>query len=79
MRLEKVTKAGQIKINDLLVLKSSDGICLKKAKEIIRPGVTAASNGEEVVIRKKTNRYFITSMLLSGESWIKEAYIVREQ
>lgn len=78
MRTKLVTKAGQIKEGDLLLLRSEKGIQAETAKQVIRPGSTDESNGEEIVFKVKKNHYFITSMVLDGSSWVKEVQIVKE-
>ncbi|WP_299197001.1 hypothetical protein, partial [uncultured Amphritea sp.] len=78
-RFEKVISAGQIQQDDHLILHTKEGIITAKANEIIRPGVTDDSDGEEVIYNRKKNHYFITSMVISGQSWVKEVYIVKPQ
>ncbi len=79
MRLEKVIRAGQIKKGDLLIIREADGINAVTAKTIVRPGSTEDSSGEEVIIHKKKNVYFITDLLIKGLSWAKECFVVKEE
>lgn len=77
MNLEQITRAGQIQEGDPIILKTRDGIMSVQARTVIRPGVTDESDGEEVVYNRKKNHYFITSMVIGGTSWVREAHIVR--
>lgn len=80
LRLEHVTKAGQIQEGDnLIILDNRGGIHVEKAKVVIRPGVACDCDGEEIVIRKMRNIYFITDVYLKGKSWVKECHIVKAQ
>ena len=71
-----VDKAGQIREGDRLLLRSAEGIHTETAKLVIRPGNDSESGGEEVVIRMGKNHYFITNMMINGESWVKQVFIV---
>lgn len=80
MHLEKIVKAGQIKVGDTLMIETKEGVIRPaKALDIVRPGVTDNSDGEEIIIDRGRNVYFITSLLVEGSSWVKEAQIVRGQ
>ena len=52
------------KIGDMLV------IMTKKTKEKIACKVKGIVNGNEVVLQKSTNSYFIWDMYMRGESWV---------
>jgi uncharacterized protein with PIN domain len=70
-----VTAEGQIKQGDTLRIVGKNTLYDQEvtAKEII----TTCGN-EEVIINKKKNRYFITKLLLNGNSWAKQVVIHRK-
>lgn len=72
MQIEKIAKAGQVKEGDLLLIGTNDGVQEARARIVLNHG----TDREEVVIAKRSNRYF-TSMLLDGTSWAKDVRIVR--
>jgi len=74
MKLEKLKKPGQIKEKDLLLIVFNGSICVERAKEILNSG----TDREEIILVKKTNKYFITSMAIDGSSWAKDVRILRE-
>lgn len=69
-----LTRAGQIKVGDILIIDDGEEVKSYTAKIVINAG----TEKEEIVLRKKRNVYFITSMYLSGQSWVKDACIVRQ-
>lgn len=73
MQIEKIAKAGQVREGDLLLIGTNDGVQEARARIVLNHG----TDREEVVIAKRSNRYFITSMLLDGTSWAKDVRIVR--
>ncbi len=77
MELIRMTSVGMIQKGDILILNTTTGLIAETAKIVLQPAIAASSNGEEVVYRKKKNHYFITNLVLTGRSWIKEVYIVR--
>ena len=66
-----LTGFGQIKEGDRLHV-TFDGKRVKyKAKEVLNPGTIH----EEIIVNKKRNYYFITSMALNGTSWAKDVRV----
>ncbi len=67
-----VTAEGQIKKRDRLQIvgKSTLDDQIATVKEVI-----IVNGKEEIIIDKKKNRYFITSVLLDGRSWAKQVCI----
>lgn len=67
--MQIVTAEGQLKVGDEITIigKSTKDDQKTTVKEIIE-----ANGNEEVIINKKYNKYFITKMLVSGESWAKQ-------
>lgn len=72
--LERVTACGQIKQGDKLVLVVGYKGTLKIATAKM---VLCSGPKEEIVYQKRKNYYFATRLVLSGTSWVKEVYIVR--
>lgn len=68
-----VTREGQIKKGDKLQIigKNILNDQVVTAKEIL-----TINGNEEVIINKKLNRYFITKLLIEGNSWAKQVYIL---
>lgn len=65
---QPITKVGQIKKNDVLVIEKNNGIkFLAIAREIINEG----AYDEEILLSKGKNYYFIVSKLADGTSWVK--------
>ena len=80
IRLDKLSKPGQINEGDILIIADGNGVIhSERAKIIVRPGVKCDCNGEEIILRKKKNIYFITDLFLKGKSWVKECYVVRHK
>jgi hypothetical protein len=67
MNGEQVTKAGQLKKGDKIkiIAKSQkdnyESITVKKVIE--------TDYGEEIILNLKRNYYYVTRMMLAGESW----------
>lgn len=63
-----ITAEGQLKKGDKIqiVAKSECNSQIVTVKEIVHH-----DNREEIIINKRRNRYFITSMMLAGTSWAK--------
>lgn len=69
----QVTKPGQIKKGDLLLLKDRNGVVFPAvAKSVIFEGTST----EEIIISLSRNLYFIMSMYLEGKSWVKDCCII---
>lgn len=73
LKFEPLTKAGQICEGDMLIFAFDSEPKRFIAKEILCPG----SECEEVIVNRKKNQYFITSMAIDGTSWAKDVHIVR--
>jgi len=67
-----VTAEGQLKVGDKITIvgRSTKDDQKTTVKEVIK-----VDGKEEIIINKKYNRYFITRMLLSGDSWAKQVQI----
>lgn len=71
--LEKVVKVAQIKQGDSLVVSDGRKVICTKAKKVIINDI-----GEtEIILKRRTNIYFIVEMYFSKVSWVKEVCIVR--
>lgn len=69
MNLIPLTAPGQLQAGDLLLIeRRNQVVCPAEVKEVIRPG----TEQEEIVLARGRNLYFVVSMFLRGESWIKE-------
>ncbi len=68
-----VTGEGQIKAGNLLRIVGKNTLDDQEvtAKEIIN-----VCGNEEVIIDVRRNRYFITKLLGSGESWVRQVQII---
>jgi hypothetical protein len=69
----KLSAEGQIKVGNILKItgkNSKDSYKSIKVKEVIDNG-----DGEEIIINKKKNRYFMTRLYLSGASWCKSVEV----
>ncbi len=67
-----VTGEGQLKIGDKIVIV---GKSTSDDQKITVKDVISVNGKEEIIINKKLNKYFITHMLLSGNSWAKQVQI----
>lgn len=76
LKFKRIYKAGQVHEGDHIVLHTRNGIITAIAREVLNPGSTEPGNGEEVVYNRSKNHYFITSMLINNESWVKAAYVI---
>lgn len=80
MYLEKVERVGQIKADDqLLYIGLGGSATYGKVKEVVRAGVSAASNGEEILLKRNKGAYFLMASYLEGCSWVKDCYILRAE
>ena len=69
----KVISIGQINIGDqlLIIVKNKKIIC--EAKSIVKLNLTC----EEIIIHKRHNKYFAINLMLQGDSWVDEVYILK--
>jgi len=51
----------------------------KDSQEVTVKSVINVNGKEEVIINKNKNKYFITSMVISGESWVHSVLIVKHK
>lgn len=68
-----VTKIGQIKEGDALLIDDGQKIIAKTCEEI----VIDPNNGPEIIVDTKKNHYFIEKVYLEGKSWAKDVKIAR--
>lgn len=74
MKIEELTKSGQIKKGDLIIITDDTG----EMKEIRVPFICFENTeDEEIGIDKKKNRYFLLFRYLDKTSWIKDCKIIR--
>ncbi len=64
-----VTAEGQLKKGDKITI---IGRSISDDQNTTIKEVIDVDGNEEIIINKKRNRYFITNMLLSGDSWAKQ-------
>tara|TARA_R110000850_G_scaffold269167_3_gene401043 strand:- start:6847 stop:7107 length:261 start_codon:yes stop_codon:yes gene_type:complete len=74
---EKVIDQGQIGEGDHLIMHTGAGIITAVAREVINNEYEHDVYGEEIVYNRSKNHYFITSMVVRGESWVKEVYVAK--
>lgn len=80
LRLEPLTRGGQIRKGDHLLLVNKRGDVQKETvREVLKPKGAEGQIREEILLRKKSNMYFITECYLAGDSWVKECQIIRAQ
>jgi len=60
---------------DILIIESMDGIFPAKAKKVLSGGTSR----EEIIYKIKKNHYFISDMVLSKQSWVRNVYIFRAE
>ncbi len=65
--MKQLTAPGQIKPGDTIHCEFKGKPQRYRVKEVIHPG----TDKEEILINKKKNLYFITSMAVDGSSWAK--------
>ena len=67
-----VTGEGQLKKGDKITIvgKSISDDQNTTVKDVIK-----VNDKEEIIINKRQNKYFITHMLVSGDSWAKQVQI----
>lgn len=73
MELKDVKTLTDIKQGDTLIL---TGDTLKNEAVKAQIVKVSPSDGTEVIIDRKKNRYFNLGMYLKGESWVKELKVV---
>jgi hypothetical protein len=68
-----VSAEGQLKAGDKIIIigKSTSDDQKTTVKEVIK-----VNGNEEIIINKKQNKYFITNMLISGQSWAKQVQVI---
>lgn len=69
MELKDVKTIDDIKSGDTLII-TGDTLVNECIKSVIVK--VSRSDGTEVIIDKKQNRYFNLGMYLEGKSWVKE-------
>lgn len=74
--MTRVSDIGQVKVGDILLLVEKDG---KERSFISRVSSIpyVATDREEIVFCHENNYYFIMESYLSGNSWIKDAYVIK--
>jgi len=71
MRTEPLTRPGQIKTGDTIHCEFRGEIQQHPVKEVLNAGTSR----EEILINRKKNLYFITSMAIDGSSWAKNVRV----
>lgn len=68
-----VSAEGQLKAGDEIIIigKSTSDDQKTTVKEVIK-----VNGNEEIILNKKQNKYFITNMLISGQSWAKQVQVI---
>jgi len=72
--MKKVTEVGQIKKGDRVFVEAKDDKLTETA--IVDLVIDEGSSGEEILLHRDNNIYFIMSMYLDGSSWAKNVFIV---
>ena len=67
-----VTGEGQLKKGDEITI---IGKSISDDQKTTVKDVIEINGKEEIIINKRRNRYFITHMLVSGDSWAKQVKI----
>lgn len=73
MKLKDVTTITDIKQGDTLIV---TGDTLKNEALKAQIVKVSPSDGTEIIIDRKNNRYFNLGMYLKGESWVKQVKVV---
>lgn len=69
MKVISITGFGQVLPGDVLLIKrSNEFIVPVEVKQVLNAGEAT----EEIVLSIRKNIYFIISMFLKGDSWVKE-------
>lgn len=69
-----LTDQNQIKEGDWLIIHDGEKVFCETAKEVL-----SAEFGEEIILNKRKNKYFNTSLYLTGRSWVKSVKIIRDK
>ena len=72
MLFSPVTTKEDIKKGDLILIDNGSGVQAETVKTVLENSL----DGVEIIIDKKKNKYFNLKMYLSGESWVKELFVV---
>ena len=72
MIIEKITAETELKSGDLLLIAIDTGVAAYTIKQILQ-----LVGMREVILNRRKNTYFNLEMYLAGESWVKDARIVR--
>lgn len=70
----KLSEAGQINEGDFVKMRYNGRMRQYKAKKVLNAG----KGNEEIIINKKQNKYFITSMAIDGTSWAKDVIVTNQ-
>lgn len=72
--ITEVVSVGQIKKGDFIYIESKNENVeeIHKVKEVLFEN----THGEEILLKRKSNRYFITSKYLEGSSWVNSVKII---
>ena len=65
--------SGQIQVGDTIICEFKGERKEYKVEEVLNPG----KRGEEILLDKRNNLYFITSMSINGTSWAKNVKFLR--
>lgn len=74
MELKKVENITDIKKGDTIII---TGDSLVKETFKVQMVKISDSDGTEIIIDKKKNRYFNLNMYLENTSWVIECYIIK--
>ncbi|RLV60966.1 hypothetical protein D5018_03750 [Parashewanella curva] len=71
-----VCSEGQLKVGDKIKVigKSTSDDQVNTVKEVLE-----VDGREEIVINKTRNYYFITQMLITGQSWAKQVQVINDE
>lgn len=78
LELERVRSYKTIQEGDLLLVEpknKTDPVIHVKCQSVIEK----LDGDEEIILVKKSNKYFIMSMYLRGQSWVENVFIVVKQ
>ena len=70
--MQALTNSGQIQPGDTIHCEFKGKSQKYRAKEVLNAG----TDQEEILLNKKKNLYFITSMAVEGTSWAKNVRFV---
>ena len=74
MKLIKVESITDINTGDTIIISGKEYIA--EPFKVVTVKVSD-SDGTEIIINKKLNKYFNLGMFLKGESWVDECYILK--